>query len=65
MTIETEFNLGQRIWVIRDSKATPIEVKVITLTEHGIEYGEGRFPTFPEAESFPSKEELGKYVMSE
>lgn len=65
MTIETEFNLGQRIWVIRNSKATPIEVKVITLSEHGIEYGEGRFPTFPEAECFPSKEDLGKYVMSE
>ena len=62
MKIETQFNIGQRIWVIRNGKATPIEVKVITLTVHGIEYGEGWFPTFPEAECFATKEELLKFV---
>lgn len=65
MEIKTKYGIGQPVWVLRNCKATRIEINAILITEKGVEYGESRYSVMtPEEECFSSKEDLGRYVMS-
>lgn len=59
---KTKFDLGQRIWVVRNSKAVEITVNNVCISKRGIEYGESQYNTVPESECFDSKESLLNYV---
>lgn len=65
MEISTKYTLRNRVWVIRNCKATPIEIKYIMISEQGVQYGDEAYNMVNESECFPSKEDLGKYVMGD
>lgn len=62
MEVKTRFDLGQHIWVVRNSKAVEITVNSISISRKGTEYGENQYNTVPDSECFDSKESLLHYV---
>lgn len=64
MTVETKYNIGQKVWGIINNKVQ--EVEIINIHIHSypnkciIRYGIGMFETIDEENVFPTKEELLK-----
>ena len=69
MEIKTKFNIGDKAIVLKESKATEIEIRSILVNETGISYSydNGLFlmNVFPEAQCFKTKDELIEYITSE
>lgn len=65
MEIKTKFNIGDKVWVVINSKASEIEVAAISITKDGIFYGESRYGMHRESECFETKAELLKFVAGE
>lgn len=65
MEIKTQFNIGDLVWVVINSKAAEIEVVAISVTKDGIFYGESRYGMHHESECFATKPELLEYVAGE
>lgn len=61
MEIKTKFALGDKVWIVRDSKARCFEVGCI-LFDGAVYYGETRYDTTLESQCFPTKEALIKYI---
>lgn len=66
MTIETKFNIGQEVWLIKNNKPQTIKVSCIEIiaasvvSKPCIRYGCGNFERYAESHLFPTKEELLK-----
>lgn len=69
MEIKTKFNLGDKVFVLKASKAVEMEIKSIAVDKDGAYYSDGCagyiFQPVPEAQCFASVEELVKYITSE
>ena len=64
MEIKTKFNLGDKVWTIRDCKAVCFKIGCI-LYDGVTYYGETRYDMIIESECFPTKEALMEHVAAE
>lgn len=75
MTIQTKFNLGDKVWTLSGCKAVEFEICSISInspkTLNPIShitycgaYNNGKITTATESECFVSKEELIEYITS-
>lgn len=69
MEIKTKFSIGDKVIVLKDSKAVEMVIKSIAFDKDGAYYSDGSagciFQPVPEAQCFTSVEELVKYITSE
>ena len=70
MEIRTEFNIGDGVWTIIDSKAKDTVIESIHIFKDGVSYAVKKadkhgYVQHPESECFATKEELIKYITSE
>lgn len=69
MIIETKFNLGDKVFVLKDCKAVEMEIKSIAIDKDGNYYSDSNascvFQPIPEAQCFASVNELVEYITSE
>lgn len=69
MTIQTRFNLGDKVFVLKDGKVREIEIKSITVDDKGVWYDDTEaymiFQPHHEEQCFATKEELIEYITSE
>lgn len=69
MGIESKFALGDKVYVLKKSKAVQMEIRSIIIDENGICYSDCFAPyishPYPSHECFATMDELVKYVTSE
>ena len=69
MEIKTKFSIGDKVVVLKDSKAVGMEIKSIAVDKDGICYSDSSvyciFQPVPESQCFASVEELVEYITSE
>lgn len=65
MEIKTKFSLGEKVWIIQNSKATQITIEIIRLDNKAIMYGANAYDLHLESECFATKEALLEYVAGE
>lgn len=67
MTIESKFNLGDKVWTIGyNLKAAEIQIGLISYGDGGIRYVDNAtYQSYYEDRCFATKEELMKYVAEE
>lgn len=69
MEIKTKHSIGDKVWIIHNSKAVEVEIKSVIADRKGIYYSNASsayvFNPIPETQCFPTKDELIKYVTAE
>lgn len=65
MEIKTRFAIGDKVWIIQNSKATQITIEIIRLDNKAIMYGANAYDLYLESECFATKEALLEYVAGE
>lgn len=70
MNIITKFAIGDRVWIVVDSKAVQVTVSSIFISDGRIDYNLKRNPdttsvSCEESKCFATKDELLKYVAGE
>lgn len=69
MEIISKFNLGDKVFTIRNNKAREIEIKSITVDEKGVWYSDSEasyiYSPHKETECFATREELIKYICND
>lgn len=69
MEIISKFGLGDKVYVLKNSKAVKMEIKSITIEDNDIYYSNSKAPfvldRYPTCECFASIDELVAYVTSE
>lgn len=63
MEIKTKFSLGDKVWTIRDFKATEIEIDAMTVNINGVWIrGKEDYTSFHEDTCFATKVELIRHI---
>lgn len=66
---ESKFTIGDKVFVLKNSKAVQMKIRSVIHDENGIHYSDSIAPYignfYPERECFATVEELVKYVTSE
>lgn len=70
MTPTIKFGLGDKVWIVENSRAIQVEVNSIYISNHGTSYwfakdGETNSLSIEEEKCFATKDELLKYVAGE
>lgn len=66
MEIKTKFNLGDKVWTLKDFRATEIEVSGYEINSVGkLRVRDAGFYLYNEDECFVSKEELVNYIVND
>lgn len=69
MEIKTKFNLGDKVWTLRNSKAVEMEIRTATISESGVSYigrlNDDTYMTAEEYQCFPTKDKLVDYIVKE
>lgn len=61
MELKTKFAIGDKVWIVRESKAIRFTIGCI-IFDGAVYYGETRYDVTIESQCFPSKEALIKYI---
>lgn len=65
MEIKTKFNLGDKVWTLKNFRATEIEVSGYEINSVGkLRVRDAGFYLYNEDECFVSKEELVNYIVN-
>lgn len=62
MEIKTRFNIGDKVWVLKNNKATEIEINAYVVGTDNLYVRTKDYVSYPENYCFASKQELIEYV---
>lgn len=66
MEIKTKFNIGDKVWTIRNCKATEIEVAAMVIDVNGVWIRSKEvYSVFHEDNCFPAKEALINHILDD
>ena len=68
MEIKTKFAIGDKVWIVKDSKAVTKTVDSIHIYKSGATYSakeNSSYMSIPESQCFATKEELIAYITSD